>query len=184
YKFASHELLPVEECPISSPAINGAIVKLWELGKAGKFPAEVDEIELFADAEDAQLLAEVYCVGADAPRMEKFLAELRASIPEISGAVAFRAIKKTAFADEMKLLASAGSGSLTYRTEGNAFQVSAGAFFQVNRHLADELVRVVTDGRSGKLALDLYAGVGLFSSHLARSFTHVIAFEASPISHT
>ncbi|HWF91539.1 MAG TPA: 23S rRNA (uracil(1939)-C(5))-methyltransferase RlmD [Terriglobales bacterium] len=183
YKFASHELLPVEECPISSPAINRVIVKLWELGRAGRVPGEVEEIELFADAEDAQLLAEVYCVGADAPRMGKFLAELQSSIPEISGAVAFRAIKKAAFADEMKLLTSASSGSLTYRTAGNAFQVSAGAFFQVNRYLADDLVRLVTDGRSGKLAIDLYAGVGLFSSHLARSFTQVIAVEASPISH-
>jgi 23S rRNA (uracil1939-C5)-methyltransferase len=115
--------------------------------------------------------------------MEKFLAELHASIPEISGAVAFRAIKKAAFADEMTLLASAGVASLSYHTVNAAFRVSAGAFFQTNRHLTNELVDIVTGGRSGKLALDLYAGVGLFSSHLARSFTQVIAVEASPISH-
>lgn len=183
YKFASHELLPVEECPISSLAINRAIVKLWEVGRAGKFPGEVEEIELFADAEDAQLLAEVYCVGAAAPPMEKFLAELQASIPEISGAAAFRAVKKAASADEMTLLASVGSASLTYRVGDAAFRVSAGAFFQTNRFLTNELVDLVTGGRSGKLALDLYAGVGLFSSHLAGSFTQVIAVEASPISH-
>lgn len=183
YKFASHELLPVEECPISSAAINRAIAKLWEVGRAGKVPREVEEVELFADAEDTQLLVEVYCVGVEAAPMEKFLAELRASIPEIYGAVAFRAIKKAAAADEMTLLASAGSTSLTYRVSDAAFRVSAGAFFQTNRYLTNELVDLVTGGQSGKLALDLYAGVGLFSSHLAKSFTQVIAVEASPISH-
>jgi 23S rRNA (uracil1939-C5)-methyltransferase len=184
YKFASHELLPVEECPISSAAINGAIVKLWELGRAGKVAGEVEEIELFADAEDAQIQAGVYCVGAEAAPMEKFLAELQASIPEISGAVAFRAIKKAVFADEMKVIAATGSSSLTYRTASAVFRVSAGAFFQTNRFLANKLVDLVTESRSGNLALDLYAGVGLFSSPLAKSFTQVIAVEASPISHT
>jgi len=183
YKFASHELLPVEECPISSEAINRAIAKLWELGRAGRVPKEVEEIELFADAEDTQLLAEIYCVGVEAAPMEKFLVELQAKIPEISGAVAFRAIKKATFADEMALLASTGSTSLTYRAGEAAFRVSAGAFFQTNRHLTSALADIVTGGRLGNLALDLYAGVGLFSSHLAKSFTQVIAVEASPISH-
>ncbi len=61
--------------------------------------------------------------------------------------------------------------------------MSAGAFFQVNRHLTDELVTLVTDGRSGRTALDLYAGVGLFSSVLSREFEKVIAVESSPISY-
>src|SRR6185503_1755619 len=98
-------------------------------------------------------------------------------------AVAFRAIKKATFADEMALLASTGSTSLTYRAGEAALRVSAGAFFQTNRHLTSALADMVTGGRLGNLALDLYAGVGLFSSHLAKSFTQVIAVEASPISH-
>ena len=36
FKFASHELLPVEECPISSPLINRGIAVLWQAGRAGK----------------------------------------------------------------------------------------------------------------------------------------------------
>ena len=62
--------------------------------------------------------------------------------------------------------------------------MSAGSFFQVNRFLVDDLVSLVTSGVSGKLALDLYAGVGLFSTVLARSFAQVIAVEASQTSYS
>src|SRR5205823_3529279 len=59
------------------------------------------------------------------------------------------------------------------------YRVSAGSFFQVNRHLTDELVSIVTRGRSGENALDLYAGAGLFSRVLARAFHHIEAVESS-----
>ena len=68
-------------------------------------------------------------------------------------------------------------------TERAAYRVSAGAFFQVNRHLVGELVGLVSEGRAGTVALDLYAGTGLFSSVLSRGFAQVIAVEASPISY-
>jgi 23S rRNA (uracil1939-C5)-methyltransferase len=60
--------------------------------------------------------------------------------------------------------------------------VSAGSFFQVNRHMTDELVQVVTAGQSGGVALDLYAGVGLFSTSLAGDFHHVVSVESSQTS--
>ena len=53
----------------------------------------------------------------------------------------------------------------------------------MNRHLVDELVSVVTGNARGDLALDLYAGVGLFSAALAGSFHHIFAVEASQTSH-
>jgi 23S rRNA (uracil1939-C5)-methyltransferase len=52
----------------------------------------------------------------------------------------------------------------------------------VNRFLIDKLIAIVTDGKSGELALDLYAGVGLFATVLARSFAQVIAVESSQTS--
>ncbi len=64
FKFASHELLPVEECPISSPLINQGIAALWRIGRAGKVAEGVVEVEFFADADDTQLLIEVSCTAA------------------------------------------------------------------------------------------------------------------------
>jgi 23S rRNA (uracil1939-C5)-methyltransferase len=61
--------------------------------------------------------------------------------------------------------------------EPQTYWVPRTAFFQVNRFLLPELLALVTNNRSGSLALDLYAGVGLFSRDLAARFTQVTAVE-------
>jgi 23S rRNA (uracil1939-C5)-methyltransferase len=76
----------------------------------------------------------------------------------------------------------AGKASVEYRAARATYRVSGGSFFQTNRHLVDELVATVCDGERGALALDLYAGVGLFSRPLASQFDKVIAAEISPAS--
>lgn len=58
------------------------------------------------------------------------------------------------------------------------FRVSGNSFFQVNRFLLDALVDAALDGVEGESALDLYAGVGLFSLPMARRFRTVTAVEA------
>jgi 23S rRNA (uracil1939-C5)-methyltransferase len=57
--------------------------------------------------------------------------------------------------------------------------VSRGGFFQINRFLIDELLRIVATSRQGLLAWDLYAGVGLFSRALTKGFHQVVAVEAA-----
>jgi 23S rRNA (uracil1939-C5)-methyltransferase len=176
YRFGAHELLPVEQCPISSPLLNRAISALWTLGRAGKFEPSVQEIELFANAEDQKLFAEIYCTGAAEERaVEKFAMALPMVLPEVAGVTAFALPQ--AESPERKRIAAAGKAELTYVTKLAKFKVSAGSFFQVNRHLIDTLVEIVTAGRSGKQALDFYAGVGLFSSVLAGNFAEVTAVE-------
>jgi len=177
FKFASHELLPVEDCPISSPLINRAIAALWEMGRSSKSVEGVREIGFFANAGDASLLIELSCAPeARRAAVRAWAEELCAAMPEIAGVVAFREPQKGV----LEPLVAVGASELTYRAKTAAYRVTAGAFFQTNRFLVDELVDVVTSHRSGDLALDLYAGVGLFSTALACSFRHVVSVESSP----
>ena len=183
YRFRSHELLPVEQCPISSPLINHAITEIWDAGRRGEISPGVREIELFAGSEDKQLLVEAYCdkVSGKA-ETEKIATQVKQAMVSANGVTLFGQLTANQFGEPRKL-AVIGSPEIEYRTNLASYRVSAGAFFQVNRFLIDELVSIVAGESSGKLALDLYAGVGLFSSVLAKSFAQVIAVESSQTSH-
>jgi 23S rRNA (uracil1939-C5)-methyltransferase len=182
YRPRSHKLLPVEKCPISSPLINRAMAALWEHGRAGAIPAAVRELELFADHADEVLLIEAYCEPRTAqPDAEAAAEKLTSLMHEVKGAVVFELPPANQFVDP-KRLASFGKTTIVYATKRASYRVSAGAFFQANRFLMDELVNTVIGDASGQLALDLYAGVGLFSVPLRQSFAQVIAVEASQTS--
>jgi 23S rRNA (uracil1939-C5)-methyltransferase len=185
YRFNSHELLPVEQCPVSSPLINRAIAFFWQMGRAGGVPDGIHEIEFFTNGDDTQILIEATC-EPDVPStpIREWAADFPRTLAEIAGITVFKARPSTmGRAPDMKHVATSGAGELSYQTSGASFRVSAGAFFQVNRHLINELVKIVTQGSSGNTALDLYAGVGLFSTILGRGFAQVIAVEASQTSH-
>jgi 23S rRNA (uracil1939-C5)-methyltransferase len=190
FRFGSHEFLPVRECPISSPLLNRVMARL--LGLRGlNCPPAVEEIELFADAADERLLAWAFCGReADGRDLLRWAEALEHELAEISGVMFFasrrqtsRQISKQRLEDDepldSKALAQSGAKAVRYRTKNHEYQVSAGAFFQVNRYLIDELVSVVTGAARGDVALDLYAGVGLFSAALAQRFHHILGVEAS-----
>ena len=79
-------------------------------------------------------------------------------------------------ADKFEL---SGPGYLNYSVGSGTFRVGHLSFFQVNRFLIDKLVEIVIGDSRGRLALDLYAGVGLFTVALAQRFERVIGVEAN-----
>jgi 23S rRNA (uracil1939-C5)-methyltransferase len=187
-RFASEELLSVEQCLISSPLLQQAMTACWKLGRDGQVPASLQEVELFANADDTKLLMSFYRLSNNSrPEvdLESFVTQLRAELPALETVALFGARRhhhKGQEAEDEKPQILAGPGSLTYSVSGFAYEVSAGAFFQSNRYLLPELVGIVTGGRNGVTALDLYAGGGLFSLPLATQFQRVVAVESSPAS--
>jgi 23S rRNA (uracil1939-C5)-methyltransferase len=186
-RFASHVLLPVRECPISSGLINRAVGAMWKLGEGGAVPAAVKEVEFFANAEDTELMLEV-TLGDGSRRAVResaiFAEALRAEMPEIVGIVPFaaegRSVRRLDVPGDIEK--NFGRDSLLYRTRGMQYQVSAGSFFQINRFLTDTMVSLATEGANGGYALDLYAGVGLFTLPLSQNFREVAAVEIAPFS--
>ncbi|HVZ17010.1 MAG TPA: hypothetical protein VG897_07830, partial [Terriglobales bacterium] len=192
HKLGSHELLPIRECPISSPLINRAIQAAWTLGVDHALPQGLVEIEFFAGDSDSHLLLE-FLVGPNAGHasLRALAEELQSTLKEIAGVAAVPHRQRgeelvaapeldTPTLDRGKALV--GRDYLDYRVGDFGYRVSAGSFFQTNRHLTGTLLELVCKGAQGKLAIDLYAGVGLFATALAKSFERVIAVESAPSS--
>lgn len=147
---SSHELAPIESCAVLSPHLAGALAALRRMMPDRRFPNFLRSLELFSNETDLQLNV----LDTGRPLARVFFDWCAAEIP---GYV---------------------SGAVTYPAAGFQFRVSHGAFFQVNRFLVDALVEAAIRDASGDSALDLYAGVGLFTLPLAGRFKQVTAVES------
>ena len=192
------KFVPITQCPIAAPLLWRAAEKFLELARAASWLQTPhftpDQLELFTNADETQLQLAVYLrtahkalptqVGAD---FAKMCDSLRAAVPELVGAgVALLPQATRGRRVEQPHYGPAwGSAGLNYAISlvepKLTYWVPRGAFFQVNRFLLPELVRLVSRVAAGVsdpvLAWDLYAGVGLFSRSLARKYEQVTAVE-------
>jgi len=178
FEAESHRLFPVDACLILSPRLNAVLA---ELRRPEILPrlAGAHEIELLADDRDEQVMITLRG-GFDSFEIDALAKDLLGRLPGATS-VAVESIQR---GGEIKVY---GQPSLVYRVgsgrEGEfGYRVSPGSFFQASRFLIPQLVAAVAASDSQNecgLALDLYAGVGLLSLPLARSFAEVVAVEAN-----
>ncbi|HEX4004098.1 MAG TPA: 23S rRNA (uracil(1939)-C(5))-methyltransferase RlmD [Candidatus Acidoferrales bacterium] len=171
FRAGSTALCDVEDCQILSPLLLKTLLALRGALAAGTLPRELREIEAFAGANDSKLLLTV--TFAKFPKKADDVAKTFHEIaPEIESLLFHDPGR-----DRMEL---DGTGFVDYPSGATTFRVGHFSFFQVNRFLSDALAREVADNEAGKLALDLFSGVGLFSIPLAKTFEHVLAVESNP----
>jgi 23S rRNA (uracil1939-C5)-methyltransferase len=146
----SHRLCPIERCPVSSPRINLAITTLREMLRDPRWPRFVRSLEVFTSETQLQLNV----LETDRPVARRLFEWCAEKMPDIV------------------------PGALDYPAAGSLYRVSGGSFFQVNRYLIDAMVETALENAQGESALDLYAGVGLFSLPMARRFRKTTAVES------
>lgn len=166
----SSKIVPVDECPVLSPLLAKTFHQLQELARSNSLPGQVQEIEAFADSNDEKIALNIaFHEFTQAPTvLHKFFRE---ALPQLASLLLLDQ-KKNRF--ELS-----GPGFLTHKAGGFDFRVSHLSFFQVNRFLIEDFLQSVVAGKSGALALDLYAGVGFFSLPLAKTFERVISVDAN-----
>jgi len=115
------------------------------------------------------------------PELEELLAEL----PQHLGADSPRRLDLAAGDDGAvtvaPVVAGLPHGEVSTRVGEITYAYDARCFFQSHRGLLPRLVETAVGEWEGETAVDLYAGVGLFSMPLARRYGRVIAVEADQI---
>ena len=180
----SHGVIAAQQCPIAAPLLVRAALRFSEVKRAMAANWPVREISLFAAEGERELLAQVFAASAPDCGLPKLAEAWAALTPELAGVeILAGRDDESEEADREPLgaasLARWGSPSLTYRVRGDAYRVDQGAFFQVNHLLVDKLVERVSEGHEGRLAWDMFAGVGLFARALTRRFDRVVAVESA-----
>ena len=181
-KRASHENFPVDVCPIAAPVLQDTFRSLQAASQSLELGQAFAEIELFTNSLQDQVLLTLRSSGTPQSASQKLSGlwpELQSQIPNLTGAAVF---SSESGKQQNRLLAEVSERSLNYSVASHTYRVSIGSFFQVNRFLLDPLLDVVANASPGRLAWDLYAGVGLFSAALAANFEQVVAVESAPSS--
>jgi 23S rRNA (uracil1939-C5)-methyltransferase len=171
----SHKLLRVTHCPIAAPLLEQAIAAVERIAQETALASVCDEVEFFSNGEQDQLLVSLWSERprrGDERSLEAFAERLRVEIPVLAGV--------GLWTQQSSSMMHWGERSLTYTVSGVPYRVSLGSFFQVNRFLVPDLLQLAIGNRSGRVAWDLYSGVGLFAQALA--YEKVIAVESEGFS--
>jgi 23S rRNA (uracil1939-C5)-methyltransferase len=170
FQAGSSSLAPTGKCSILAPRLEETLSALDEAFRTLKVPESIRGIECFADEAGEGMLLNISMA-----RMKTSAANLVKLLREIVRGFTSLLVQD----EETEKFDLIGPGYVQYKAAGFDFRVGHLSFFQVNRFLIDEMVRAVVGDAKGDLALDLFAGVGLFSLPLCAKFGRVIAVEGN-----
>ncbi len=175
----SHAVVPIQECPVAAPILIKAALAFRDVLRATAPAMRPTELSLFCNAAESAVLASIILARPAKVRFDDLAQAWYENVPELVGAAL---LAENRDQTPVRALARWGANSIAYRAAGFDHRVDQGSFFQVNRWLVDALVERVSADRRGKLAWDLFAGVGLFARKLAESLERVVAVESAPAS--
>ncbi len=158
FKKKSHDIVKVKKCAIVSKKLNMLKSNIEKVLKEHpRFSSKLDKVILRTNGKE---------------EMAVFVSNVSIFPPDIK-AEHVVSVRK----DSVKI--HEGSGELIFEVSDVKYQVPALSFFQVNLEGAEILAETVKNWvDSGKNALDLYCGVGLFSLQISEKFDYVKGIES------
>ena len=183
YAARSHDVVPIETCPIVMPQLDAAIGGFWD---AARDPATA---RVFAGTEHvvarAGLSSGEAVVSLTTGRQSAAVAELggalAAKLPGVVGvANSFEPASENAVMGRRNVTAF-GSSEMHEEIDGVRFRVSPASFFQVNSEMVGKIFAYLAHQvpHVGRI-IDLYCGAGTFALFFAKHGARVVGIEENP----
>jgi 23S rRNA (uracil1939-C5)-methyltransferase len=184
YVARSHELVPIEGCPVVVPQLDAAIAGLRAAA------ADVATGPAFADVKHA-----IMRVGTASGQAvlslstERHSTAIAAAAPALAARVPGVAGISNSFEPRnanavmgRKMAYVWGAREMEEVIEGVRFRVSPASFFQVNSEMVGKIFRFMEPGltAAGRRIVDLYCGAGTFAIFFAARGAQVVGIEENP----
>jgi 23S rRNA (uracil1939-C5)-methyltransferase len=180
YQARSHDLVPIDGCPVVVPQLDAAISGLHAAAAqprtAGAFGGVKHAIMRVGTASGQAVLSltterHSAAIAAAAPALAEY-------IPGIVGiSNSFEPRNANAVLGR-KMAYVWGAREMEESIEGVRFRVSPASFFQVNSEMVGKIFRFMEPGIvAGRKLVDLYCGAGTFAIFFATRGAHVVGIE-------
>jgi len=183
YKQRSHDVVPIDACPIVLPQLSDYIARL----NAARLDAEIaDALEAARHvvARAARSSGEaVFTVTTERPSdaVEKAAPALQARLPGVAGVTnSYELSGENAILGRRQRPLS-GKSEIEESIGGIRYRVSAASFFQVNVEIVERIFEFMQRGlHVPRRIVDLYCGAGTFALFFARHGSGVYGVEENP----
>ena len=192
YAPRSHNLIPIDNCPMQSDLANEAMQQLLCLfGESAARDSMVEKYKhmlrhliLRSNCDDNQIQVIVVIDGDYLPGEEVLSQRLADMLPELSGFIINQNRLKGNRILNGELRTVWGSSIMRDRIGKFRFNISPGSFFQTNRFLSETLYTTALDQAnlmSEETVAELFCGVGTISVFIAERVKAVLSVEDNPV---
>lgn len=186
----SHDVVPIDDCPIQPPLGNRIFRAVRELaaeyGYSGYDEAvhagQLRHLVIRLSLSEREALAVLVTAPRDLPRLAEFAAELRRRVPELAGVLQNVNSEKTNVILGREFRTLSGRNHLYETVKGLRYRISAESFFQVNPHQLPALSDAVLAAAAltgHETVVDLFCGVGALTLELARRARWTVGIETA-----
>jgi len=183
YAARSHDVVPIDTCPIVLPQLDGYLGDLWTAARDPASAHAFDDAEhVIARAGKSTGEGVVSITSIEAsPGVERAGAALAARLPGVVGiSNSFAPASENAVMGRRSVVAH-GSAEMEERITDVRFRVSPASFFQVNSEMVGRIFAYVEPRLAGvRTIVDLYCGAGTFALYFAKRGARVIGIEENP----
>ncbi|HVA37787.1 MAG TPA: 23S rRNA (uracil(1939)-C(5))-methyltransferase RlmD [Candidatus Dormibacteraeota bacterium] len=182
YQPRSHDVVPIEACPIVLPQLDGYVRNLAAMAHSAGAAAIFRGVRHVVARAGRALGHAVVSLTTERPaeHLDRAASQLLAALPGVVGLQnSFEPASQNAVMGRRQRTIW-GQPEMEEAIEGIRFRVSAASFFQVNSEMVGQIFRFISSGLTKpRRIVDLYCGAGTFSIFFARLGCTVFGVEES-----